>query len=127
MTYLIGLGWDRPLNELAAVDPQPRNGEIQTIERRYGDDGLLDVGPFSQPTWDVFDSDEELQSIFTQFGLDIADEARVTWWTRDDTFTWHRYNGIAVKPKPVEEGGRQEYFLRDYGVTIKIVAQLEEV
>lgn len=127
MIYKIALGWDVPLDELADVVPQPRNGEVQIIERRYSDDGPVDVGPFSQPIFDMFGTDAELQGIYTQFGLLDADEARVTWYTRDDTFAWYRYNGVAVKPRPVDDGGaRRDYFLRGYSIVIKELVQLVE-
>lgn len=125
MSYGVALGWDVDPGDIEEVVPQPRNGELQATERTYSDGGVRDLGLFCRPTWDVFGTDAELQGIFTQFGILDADEAKVTWRTRDDTFQEKTYEGWAVKPKPVDDGGLSNFFLRDYGILIRIEREVE--
>lgn len=123
--YKVAIGWGVDPGDLAVVVPQPRNGEVQATERTFSDGGVRDLGLYSRPQWNVLGSDALYQSILTQFGVVEADECEVTWQTLDDTFAAVTYEGWAVRPKPVDDGGLERFFLRDVGLLIRIVREVE--
>lgn len=122
--YAVGIGWDVAQEELVPV--HCRNGEVRATQRQYSDGGPHDQGLYSAPVIDLFEDAANLQETFALFGLDEAEAAKVTWYTRDDTFTWRRYNGWAKRPRPVEDGGLNNYFLRDYVIYIVDLQAVED-
>lgn len=122
--YAVGVGWNVPLNELGTV--RCRNGEVRPTERRYSDGGAQDVGLYSAPVFDLFPNSPAYQAELTKFGILAVKWARVTWYTRDTFFNWHRYNGIAVQPEPGQDGSRARYFLRGFAIYIHALVQLED-
>jgi hypothetical protein len=125
-SYRIAVGWNVALGSLTVIDPQPRNGEVMPVERTYSDGGARDEGLYAKPTWDMFSTDEEFAAVLAQFGLDAADEVKVTYYGRNEVFSWARYNGVAVVPRVGQDGDRSQFFLRGYSILIKQLVEIEE-
>ena len=124
--YKVGIGHNVPLVDLVTVTPQPRNGEVKYMERRQSDDGPVDVGPYSAPTWGIFKNAAQYQVTLGQFGLLVAETCDVTWYTQDDLFNWKRYNGVAALPEPGVDGSHTQYFLRGFVIFIRRLKELED-
>lgn len=115
--HKVAIGFDVPMIDLVAIDPQPTTHGVEITRRTYSANRhILDEGWFVVFRWSVLEADEAtLSLILGQFDLDGADlTANVTIATPEaPTLAINRFNGIAHRPRVGEDIVRREYFLRN--------------
>lgn len=124
-TYRAAEGHGVALGSLTVISPQPKNGEVRAL-RSYGDTGAQERALHCAFVWDVLESEAAYLAVLAQFGLDDALYANVTIYTRNEVFTWQRFNGIAIQPEIGQDAGWGNYFMRNVVIVIKDLEALVE-
>lgn len=125
MQYLIAVGHDVVLGSLLPLDPQPRTVGYLHGRRSYAASGaIIDELDHVEYLYSAIESAAQYQSILGQFGLATANTALVTVTVQDERYAEVQRNGRAVLPLVGSEGGRENYFLRDFTVLVKDVRAL---
>lgn len=113
-TYRVATGHDVVLGSLTVLDPQPDPGTlIQATRRSYAADGTpTDQGRYIELPWSALEDGTAYTDLLTDFGLSAStSSALVTVYIRDETFSFVRMNGTAIRPEPMREvttGDRQQ-------------------
>lgn len=108
--------WNSSLALLTKLSPQPASNGVKATDIQYLADGsLYRQGLYIELLYSAILGTVRYQVILSQFGLNTATSAQVTIYCPDDTFTYLRYNGIAVRP----EVNRSNYMLRDVAILIR--------
>lgn len=114
--YRVAAGSNLSLALLTKLNPQPRSMGLQITRRNYllaG--GVVDEGPYIELLFSLLPNTSVYSSILGAFGLVSAPSAAVTLYARDDLYTYHRYNGVAIRP----EVGWENYFPRNIVVLVR--------
>ena len=105
-TYRVKTTHDVILASLTVLDPQP-SGDcvIQTTRRTFSADGsATDQGRYAIMRWSAYTNAAAYRTLLGLFGLSASvASAAVTVYVRDETFTWIRMNGTAIRPEPTRE------------------------
>jgi hypothetical protein len=119
-TYRVAVGADVALGSLTDLTPQPASDGLEyTRETIAADGSVYAEGPFIDLKWSMFGSISEYTTMLAQFGLDANRTQIVTVYIPNEFYAFARYNGIAVRPQKGRAGQRNNYFLRNFVVTIK--------
>jgi hypothetical protein len=123
--YMVAAGWNIALASLTKLSPQPASSGVKATDIQYLADGsIYRQGLYIELMYNsIFNSIIQFtpviiyryQAILTAYGLWTANSAQVTVYVPDDTLTYTRYNGVAVRP----EANRSNYFLRDTPILIR--------
>src|SRR4029077_21230614 len=105
--------------------PQPASSGVKATDIQYLADGsVVRQGLYIELTYSSLSillrsgatpPTPIYQAILTAFGLWTATSAQVTLYCPDDTFTYTRYNGVAIRP----EANRNNHMLRDVPILIR--------
>lgn len=125
--YKVAIGHDVSLESLQTVDPQPRCEGMRCARRSFAADGTVyDEGRYVELLFSMLPDATTYQSVLEQFGVKAATTSAVTVYVRDETYTWGRYNGIAVRPEPGREVKWRGQFPRDITILVKDLEALAE-
>lgn len=125
--YKVGVGHDVSLEELKAVDPQPRCEGMRCTRRSYAADGAVrDEGRYVELLFSMLPDATTYQSVLGQFGVKEQLTSAVTVYLRDETYTWGRYNGVAVRPEPGRDVKWRGQFPRDITILVKDLEAVAE-
>jgi hypothetical protein len=123
--YMVAVGHDIALASLTVIDPQPRDGAIRAL-RSYGDGGAQERADHCFLQWNVLETPEQYQDLLTAFGLLDALYSSITLYTKNEVFSWQRFNGIAIQPRIGEDGSWSRYFARDFVIAVRNLEPLAE-
>lgn len=104
-SYRVGIGHDVALGSLTVLSPQPDPGPgVQVTRRMYNGDGTVtDQGRYIELPWSAYTNGTDYLTLLSLFGLNNStSSAAVTVYVRDETYTWIRMNGTAIRPVPGE-------------------------
>lgn len=119
-TYKVADGHDVAANLLTATSPQPKSEGIKTTRRSYGgDNSVYDEGKYIELEFTVIGTATQYQTLLTAFGVNSALTNEVTVLIPNETFTFVRMNGTAVRPEPGREVRRNNYFIRNVVILVK--------
>lgn len=97
--YRVKTGINQTLVSLTKLSPQPASAGVKATRRvPLANGSVLDQGLFVEWDYSVVEDATQLLAILTPLGLHTAKFAPVTIYTRDDLYTYQRYNGVAVRP-----------------------------
>ncbi len=117
--YRAATGSNVALLSLTTLDPQPKSIGIRPTRRVHCiDSSVLDDPKYVELEFSVIPTAAIYQTILGIFGLTSATTAAVTVYVRDETYTWVRKNGIAVRPEPGADIN-WSYFPRNVVILIK--------
>jgi len=120
MTYKVADGSDVALVSLTDLDPQPMSEGIKPTRRTHTASGAVyDDGEYVELEWNVMESVTQYQAVLTAFGLLTALTNAVTVYVRDDTWTFVRKNGVAVRPEMGKESRWSNFFARNITILIR--------
>lgn len=98
-TYRVADGHDVALVSLTVLSPQPAGGIVRPTRRNYLSDGsVVDEGLYVVFTWSSLQNTSAYSTILAAFGIGALQTNEVTIYAKDDTLSWKRYNGVAVRP-----------------------------
>ncbi len=118
--YMVADGHDVAEESLNLVDPQPRSEGIKPTRRTFGADGTVyDEGRYVELEFSMLPDVTTYQAVLTAFGINSALTNDVTVAIRDETFSFVRMNGTAVRPEPGRDVRWREYFPRDVVILIR--------
>jgi hypothetical protein len=120
MTYKVADEYDVALLSLVDLDPQPMSEGIKPTRRTHAaSSDVFDDGEYVELEWNVMESVTQYQSVLTAFGLNNALTNAVTVYVRDDTWTFVRKNGVAVRPEMGKESRWSNFFPRNITILIR--------
>lgn len=118
--YKVGLGHDVALDDLELIDPQPRCDGIQAARRTYAASGtVVEEGFYVELVWDVLEDAGAYQDLLAEFDVWDNLTAAVTLWVRDESYTYVRVNGTAVRPESGRERQWRDYFPRAITILVR--------
>lgn len=124
-TYMVGDGHDVAQVDLDVINPQPRSTGIQFTRWSVSPAGTVSKqGKYIIFEFTALEDAEMYQDVLEQFGVLDEEENDVTVYVRDDTWTWVRQNGTAIRPEMGRDARWDDYFPRRIGV---LVRDLEDV
>ncbi len=119
--YKVKDGHNQALEDLVALDPQPKSEGVKCTRRSFAADGTpIDEGRYIELVWSMLPDVTTYQSVLSQLGIQSALSNQVTAYVRDETFAWVRVNGLAIRPEPGRDV-RWTYFPRDVTILIRDV------
>lgn len=119
-TYKVADGHSVPAESLVTVDPQPRSEGIRCARRSYGAAGsVYDEGRYIELVFSMLPDAATYRSVLQQFGVQATLTNAVTVLVRDETFSWVRMNGTAVRPEPGRDVRWREFFPRDVVILVR--------
>lgn len=120
--YRVADGHDMALGSLTVIAPQPTSIGIQATRRvQSANGGVLDQGKYIDLVWDVLPL-SVYQALLTTFGVRDALTNEVTVYVPDETGTYVRMNGLAVRPEAGRDVRRRDYFIRDLVILVRDLA-----
>lgn len=123
-SYKIAEGHDALTSSLQFFSPQPRSLGLRYTRVTYlGGGNPYAEGPYIELQWSALDDMQTYNSILAQVGLDDSLWRSVTLLARNDTWNYHIYNGLAVRPF-LGTDASWEYFPRDITILIKNLVQI---
>jgi len=113
--YRAAVGSSLALASLTKIPLQPFSPGVKATRRvSMGDGSVLDQGLYVDWIYSVIEDSTQLLGVLTPLGLHNAKFAKVTIYTRDDLYVYHRYNGTARRP----ESSWENYFAREVVIRI---------
>lgn len=119
-TYRVKDGWNEALMDLAVVSPQPTSEGIKATRRTFSANGeVFDEGKYVELRFNIVNGATAYQALLNQFGVQSTTTNEVTVYVRDETFSWVRMNGTAVRPEPGRDVRWNNYYPRDVTILVK--------
>lgn len=123
--YRVATGHGVALVSLVAVNPQPATIGFRNTERSYGLSGaVFEQAPYIELVWSMVETTTIYGNILSAFGLTSVLFANVTVYIPNAAYVYARYNAVAVKPQIGQDGGRENYFLRNFVIVLKNLVAL---
>lgn len=99
--YRVATGSNVAFGSMTVIDPQPRSDGIKSTRRAFGADGtVIEEGRYVEFDWNVLKDPTQYQAILTAFGLSASVKmAAVTVYVPDESRTFLRMNGNAIRPE----------------------------
>jgi hypothetical protein len=99
--YRVAVGHNIALVSLAVVSPQPTSQGLQfTRQINYGDGHVLNQGAYVEWNYGVVKDAAQYVAIMEYFDFEVlaTESQNVTIYTRNELYTYRRYNGVAHRP-----------------------------
>lgn len=118
--YQVLGGHDAGSMDLNNVVPQPTSEGIKATRRIYSASGaIIDEGKYIELNFGIIDSVTAYQALLDLFGVKTALTNEVTVQVRDETFSWVRMNGTAVRPEAGKDVQWRRFFPRNVVILVK--------
>ena len=113
------------LVSLTVLNPQPASIGFRNTERSYGLSGAVyEQAPYIELNWSMVEDATQYGNILSAFGLTSVLYANVTVYIPNANYAYARYNAVSVRPMIGQDGGRSNFFLRDFTILLKNLVAL---
>lgn len=121
-TYKVKPNHNQALVDLVLLSPQPASEGLKFARTTYAaSGGVYPEAPYIELVWALLPTPTLYAALLTQFGLSASTAfANVTVYIPNATYSYTRYNGVAVRPAT----SRRSFFMRDVTMVIKDLAAL---
>lgn len=115
------VGWDKPLEELSVLVPQPHSVGPQPTRRTYAANGeVFDELEFIELIYDTVPNGTVYDAILAQFGLGLVSPTKkVTALIPNRIYGAQLVNAIAVMPEIGKDVTRERFFIRNMTILLK--------